>query len=259
MPETVGPQYLEIYNREIPRIIPKCDSIITVSEYSKKDISKTLGFPEDRIYVTHLAAEDIYFPRNREASRNYIKAQYGIDDDFIVYVGGFSPRKNIKGLIEAFSIVEPKLKKNTKLLILGKKGRSYYDYRDLAYSLNLKEDVIFPGYVAVQDLPIFYNAALMLCYPSFYEGFGLPPLEAMACGTPVISSNVTSMPEVLGDDAIYINPFNIDEMAEKILMLLEDNGLRTKIIFDGLKRSSMYSWRKTAAETIQVLLKTVKR
>jgi glycosyltransferase involved in cell wall biosynthesis len=259
MPETVGPQYLEIYNKEIPRIIPQCDSIITVSEYSKNDIAKTLGFPEDKIYVTPLAAEEIYYPRSKKISRQYIKEVYGIEGEFIVYVGGFSPRKNIKGLIEAFCMLKPKLKDDIKLLVLGKKGRSYYDYRDLAYKLGLKDHVLFPGYVPVEDLPIFYNAALMLCYPSFYEGFGLPPLEAMACGTPVIASNVTSIPEVLGDDVIYADPYDITEMSEKMLMLIEDENLRTKMIFKGLKRSSMYSWRKTAAETIQALIDTVKK
>lgn len=256
MPETVGPQYLDIYNREIPWITKNCDSIITVSSYSKKDIADTLGFPEEKIFVTHLAAEEIYYPRNKVECKNFINKEYGIKDDFILYVGGFSPRKNIKGLIQAFGRIKEKLKNNCKLVILGKKGRSYYDYRDLAYNLGLKEDVVFTGYVPVEQLPIFYNAAAIFCYPSFYEGFGLPPLEAMACGTPTISSNVTSMPEILGDDVIYIEPEDVEAMSEKILQLLGDKKLRVEMSFKGLRRSAMYSWKKTAIETIQVLSKT---
>jgi glycosyltransferase involved in cell wall biosynthesis len=255
LPETVGPQYLSIYTKEVPEIIPLCDGIITVSEFSKRDIVNTLNFPEDKIFVTHLGAEDIYFPQNKYKCKEFVKSKYGIEDNFILYVGGFSPRKNIKGLIQAFSLIKSKLTEPYKLVILGKKGRSYYDYRDLAYSLGLKEDVIFTGYVPVEELPIFYNAATIFCYPSFYEGFGLPPLEAMACGTPTVAANTTSIPEILGDDALYIDPYNIDDIAEKLLMLTEDEKLRTAMSFKGLKRSTMYSWKKTAIQTIEALTK----
>lgn len=257
LPETVGPQYLDIYTREIPEIIPICDSIITVSEYSKKDIAEALNFPLEKIYVTHLAAEDIYYPRNKKLCKDLIKSKYDIDNKFILYVGGFSPRKNIKGLIEAFSLIKPKLKEKYSLVILGKKGRSYYDYRDLAYKLNLKDDVIFPGYIPVDELPIFYNAADIFCYPSLYEGFGLPPLEAMACGTPTIASNVTSIPEVLGDDALYINPFDVKDISSKLSLLIEDPDFKNTLSFKGLKRSTMFSWKKTAIETIEAYCKTI--
>lgn len=253
MPETVGPQYLDIYQREIPEIVPACDGIITVSNYSKQDIVKTLNYPEEKVFVTHLAAEDIYFPRNKQECREFVRKNYGINEKFILYVGGFSPRKNIRGLIQAFSLIKDKLKGEYKLVILGKKGRSYYDYRDLTYSLNLKEEVVFPGYVPVEELPLFYNAADIFCYPSFYEGFGLPPLEAMACGTPTIAANTTSIPEILGEDSLYINPWDVDDMSSKLLNLIEDRNLHEKMIFKGLKRSSMYSWKKAAVETIQVL------
>lgn len=255
MPETVGLQYLSIYTREIPQIIEKADAIITVSNFSKEDIAKSLGYPKDKIFVTHLAAEDIYYPRNKNYCKNYIKDNYAIEDDFILYVGGFSPRKNITGLIQAFSLIKPKLSKPLKLVILGKKGRSYYDYRDIAYNLGLKEDVIFTGYVPLNELPLFYNAADIFAYPSFYEGFGLPPLEAMACGTPVVTSSVTSIPEVLGEDALYINPKDIYDIGNKLLLLHEDRELHLEMTLRGLKRSSMYSWKKTAIETIQVLTK----
>ncbi|CCJ33162.1 glycosyltransferase family 4 protein [Caloramator australicus] len=257
MPETVGPQYLKIYLQEIPKIVPLCDGIITVSEYSKMDIHKTLGYPLDKIYVTYLAAEDIYKPINKEYCRKIIKEKYCLEGDFILYVGGFSPRKNIKGLIQAFSLIKNKIK-GFKLLILGKKGRSYYDYRDLALSLGLKNECLFPGFIPVEDLPLFYNASYMLIYPSFYEGFGLPPLEAMACGTPVIASNTTSIPEVLKEDALYVNPQNPYEIAENILRLIEDKKLYEDLKLKGLLRSSSYSWKKTAVETLTVFSKLSK-
>ncbi|KRQ87785.1 D-inositol 3-phosphate glycosyltransferase [Caloramator mitchellensis] len=257
MPETVGPQYLKIYLEEIPKILPLCDGIITVSEYSKMDIAKTLNYPEEKIFVTYLAAEDIYFPLNKKYCKEFIRKKYCIDEDFILYVGGFSPRKNIKGLIKAYSLIKNKIG-NIKLVILGKKGRSYFDYRDLALSLGLKNDVVFPGFIEVEELPIFYNAAKMLVYPSFYEGFGLPPLEAMACGTPVVASNATSIPEVLKSGALYINPYDEYSIAEKMLMLVEDDALYNEMALKGLFQSSFYCWKRTAVETLSAYNKLSK-
>lgn len=258
LPETVGPQYLKIYTKEIPNIIKRCDGIITVSEYSKQDIIKELNFPEDKVFVTHLAAEDIYFPRNKNACKEFVKNTYFIEDEFILYVGGFSPRKNISGLIEAFSKAKSKLPNNIKLVILGKKGRSYYTYRDLAISLGVKNDVIFPGYVPVEDLPIFYNAATIFCYPSYYEGFGLPPLEAMACGTPVITSNVTSMPEILSDAVSYVSPDNTDQISDKLIEIANNKQLQEFYYFKGLHKSNQFSWKNTAIETIDIIKKLTK-
>jgi glycosyltransferase involved in cell wall biosynthesis len=259
MPETVGPQYLKIYTEQIPRIIENCDAIITVSNYSKEDIAEAFNFPKEKIFVTHLAAEDIYYPRNKFECKEFIKKHYGIEDNFILYVGGFSPRKNIKGLIEAFSRINPKLKDKYKLVILGKKGRSYYDYRDLVHALNLKDDVIFTGYVPVEELPIFYNAAYVFCYPSFYEGFGLPPIEAMACGTPTIASQLTSIPEILDKAALYIDPYSIEDLSEKLLNILLDEKLHYNMYFRSLKQSNLYSWKKTAIETIEIMQKILEK
>lgn len=253
MPETVGPQYLNLFTKEIPSILENCDSIITVSNFSKMDIHREFSYPLDKIHVTHLAAEDIYYPMDKTYCLNHIKNNYGIEKDFLLYVGGFSPRKNILGLIEAYSLLPLEIRENLNLIILGKKGRSYYTYRDRAYELGLKGQVIFPGYVPISELPMFYNACKIFCYPSFYEGFGLPPLEAMACGAPVISSSLTSMPEILEDAAIYIDPYNTQDIHDKILNLIEDDPLRSTISFKGLLHSSKYSWKKTALETIKSL------
>ncbi|KMT22829.1 glycosyltransferase family 4 protein [Clostridium cylindrosporum] len=253
MPETVGPQYLNLFTKEVPNILDNCDSIITVSNFSKMDIHKEFSYPLDKIHVTHLAAEDIYFPRSKELCMDYIKTHYGIENDFILYVGGFSPRKNILGLIEAYSCLPNETREKLSLVILGKKGRSYYTYRDRAYELGVKGQVIFPGYVPVNELPLFYNACKIFCYPSFYEGFGLPPLEAMACGAPVISSSLTSMPEILEDAAVYIDPYNPKDIYEKLLKLIEDDKFRDEISFKGLLHSAKYNWKKTALETINSL------
>ncbi|MCM0649704.1 glycosyltransferase family 4 protein [Clostridium swellfunianum] len=250
MPETVGENYLRIFNEEMPHIVSKCDGIITVSEFSKQDIAKAFNFPKEKIFVTHLAAESIYRPLDKKECSNLIKSHYGIDGDYILYVGGFSPRKNIIGLIEAFSKLITKYNKDIKLVIAGKQGKSYPIYKKKAEDLGVEDSVLFPGFIAVEHLPHLYNASKFLVYPSFYEGFGLPPVEAMACGTPVITSNVTSIPEVLGDSAIFMNPNDVDGLCRSMYDVLSSEELSESLIMKGLVRSSELSWDNTAKETL---------
>ncbi|GIM29645.1 glycosyl transferase [Clostridium polyendosporum] len=250
MPETVSNRYLKIFNEDIPKIIEKCNGIITVSEFSKNDIAKEFNFPKEKIFVTHLAAEDIYRPLNKIECKNLINKKYGVCSDFILYVGGFSPRKNILGLIEAFSILLKHYKKDIKLIITGKHGISYEKYKKRAEDLKILSHVIFPGFIPLEDMPLFYNASKVFVYPSFYEGFGLPPLEAMACGTPVIASSETSVPEVVGDAALHVNPNNILKIYELMLSILEDRALSLSLINKGLIHSSKFNWKKTAYDTV---------
>lgn len=252
MPETVSKSYLKIFKENIPSIIERCDGIVTVSDYSKKDIVETLNFPEEKIFVTYLANEDIYMPIDKILSRYIIKKNYSITDKYILYVGGFSPRKNILGLIEAFSILMEKYHENIKLVIAGRKGSSYETYKIRAEELNIDDKVLFPGFIALDDLPYLYNASELFIYPSFYEGFGLPPIEAMACGVPVIASDTTSIPEIAGDSARLIDPCNTSDMAEAMLNVLQDEKLRNELIEKGLKRSRQLSWKNTAKQMLNV-------
>ncbi|MGG7176953.1 glycosyltransferase family 4 protein [Clostridium paraputrificum] len=258
MPETVSDRYLKIFNNELPSMLKDCEGIITVSEFSKQDIAREFNFPKDKIYVTHLAAEDIYRPMSKCMCKHIIKDKYGIEDDYVLYVGGFSPRKNIIGLIEAFSLIQPYNRKNVKLVITGKKGLSYNKYKQRAEDLNIAEDVIFTDFIPLEDLPLFYNGAEVLAYPSFYEGFGLPPLEAMACGTPVIASNVTSLPEVCYDSALLINPYNIEDLSYAIEKVLNDSLLMLTMVKKGLMRSINFSWNNTALRTIDAYNSMIK-
>lgn len=250
MPETTSDRLRKIFNNELPKIINSCEGIITVSEFSKQDISKEYNFPKDKIFVTHLAAEDIYKPLSKCKCKKIIESKYGIQENFILYVGGFSPRKNILGIINAFSAIDKKFKSNIKLVITGKKGISYDKYKSRVDELNLTNSVIFTDFIPLNDLPVFYNASELLVYPSFYEGFGLPPLEAMACGTPVIVSNLTSLPEVCYDAALMVDPYNIDELSYTMERVLSDSLLKLTMIQKGLIRSSHYSWEITANKTI---------
>ncbi|GAA0177805.1 glycosyltransferase family 1 protein [Clostridium sediminicola] len=251
MPETVSDCYMNIYRKEMPRILEKTNGIITVSQFSKNDIIKEFNFPKEKIFVTHLANEHIYKRLDTKKCKSILKNEYSILGNYILYVGGFSPRKNILGLINAYSMYIAQCpNSNTKLLIVGHKGKSYSIYKQRVEKLHLSDKVIFTGYIPVKHMPIFYNAAKVLVYPSFYEGFGLPPLEAMSCGIPIVSSNVTSIPEIIGDAAHYINPYNTDELFLAIKEVLNNNELRNKLVKRGFEKCKEYTWKKTAQKTL---------
>lgn len=258
MPETVSERYLKIFNEELPKIIPLCDGIITVSNYSKDDISKAFNFPKEKIYVTYLASEDIYKPLDKIFSKRLIKTKYLIEDNYILYIGGFSPRKNIIGLIEAFSLLPKNLLESRKLVIAGNKGLSYELYKKRAEALHIADKVIFPGFISMEDLPYLYNAAELFIYPSFYEGFGLPPLEAMACGVPVITANTTSIPEVCEDACVFIDPHNVYALRDSITAGINDLDLRKSLIQKGFLKVDSYSWDTTAINTIEAYKKVIK-
>lgn len=255
MPETCSERYLKIFNELMPSLVKLCDGIITVSNYSKDDISSAFNYPKEKIFVTHLASEEMYKPIDKWLSKNLIKKFYGINDDYILYVGGFSPRKNIIGLIQAFSKLLTTYNPDIKLVIAGSKGLSYSKYYDECIRLKVEKNVIFPGFIETHHLPYLYNASELFIYPSFYEGFGLPPLEAMACGIPVICSNVTSIPEVVGDAAYLINPSNVDDLYNAMLEVLTNKPLREKLILKSIVRNASFTWRETARNTLKAYSK----
>ncbi|GAA0121241.1 MULTISPECIES: glycosyltransferase family 1 protein [Clostridium] len=251
MPETVGDRYLEIFSTKMKSIIENSDGIITVSEFSKEDIAKDFNYPKEKIFVTYLASEDIYKPIDKIISASMIKKQYSLPSDYILYVGGFSPRKNILGLIKAYSKLPNNIKERHKLVIAGNKGKSYPIYKKCAEDYNVDNNVIFPGFISMEYMPYLYNAASLFVYPSFYEGFGLPPIEAMACGIPVIAANATSIPEILEDAAILFNPNDIDELQDKLYELLMNENIRQNIIHKGFIKNNSLSWEKTALDTLK--------
>lgn len=253
LPNTVSANYLHIFNEELPNIIDLCDGIITVSNFSRDDISKTFNFPKSKIYVTYLAAEHIYRPLNKIESSKIIEKAFGIAGNFILYVGGFSPRKNIVGLIYAFKRLLKSSKQDIKLVIAGKKGPSFEKYKAVTEKLHIEDKVIYPGFIPLFYMPYLYNSASLFTYLSLYEGFGLPPLEAMASGVPVIASNLTSIPEILGlNSAILVNPYSEEEIFNALYRGLYDNDLRKQLIKNGLSLSQNFTWDKTAKDTIKI-------
>jgi glycosyltransferase involved in cell wall biosynthesis len=176
--------------------------------------------------------------------------KYQIKRDFILYVGTLEPRKNLKGIIQAYNY--SRAKDDFLLVLAGGKGWKYKHIFRLVNQLKLQDRVVFCGYMPDSDLPALYNSASVFVYPSFYEGFGLPPLEAMACGTPVIVSDTTSLPEVTGDAGIYVDPFDIEQISVSIDTVLSDVKLCRTLRERGLMRAKLFSWEKTARETIKL-------
>ena len=251
LPETVGRGYLERFLRDMPLIINNSKAILTVSEYSKKDILKFFpSIDKNKIFVTPLAANSSYKPIDKNLCTEFIKNIYNIDFPFILYIGGFSTRKNVKELIIAFNKIHKSLKKDYKLVLCGSIRDEGIKLQNLCKELFIDNKVIFTGFVPDEDLPIFYNSADLFIYPSLYEGFGLPPLEAMSCSTPVITSNLTSIPEVTGDCAVLINPFNKDELAEALINLLNCPDLLKEYGEKGYKKSLDFTWKNTATLTL---------
>jgi len=229
----------------------------TISNSSKDDIIKEYKVSEKKIVVTYPGIkESISFEPNIYGM-NTLKAKYNVSDKFILFVGTLQPRKNIIRLIEAFSTVENK--PDLQLVVIGKKGWLYEEILAAPKQFGVEDRVKFLHNVSDEDLNIFYKYAICDVLPSLYEGFGLPVLEAMKQGCPVITSKISSLPEAGGDAALYVDPENVEDIAKKITKLLDDEKLRKELIEKGKKQVAKFSWEKTAKETLEVLEQIAKK
>ena len=248
-PETHVRSFALGWNLTLKLIKNRVDFVVADSESTKNDCINYLGIPDEKVKVVHLAADTRYRPlKNKDEIRIELEDKYGLKIPFILSVGTLEKRKNISTLFKAFY----KLKNNQiehKLVITGGKGWKYQEIFNTLDKLDLRNDVIFTGYVPDDDLVKLYNVADMFVYPSLYEGFGLPPLEAMACGCPVITSNTSSLPEVVGDAGIMVDPEDDNGLYLEMNELIIDQDLKNTLKKKSLQRAQMFSWRKTARET----------
>jgi len=231
--------------------LSRADRIIAISEHTKNDLIQHLGIPREKIKVIPLAAGNNFIPREKEMTRK----QLGLPPDkkILLHVGTKDRRKNVASVLKVFFEVQ----KRRKDLILVRVGSERKENFELAERLGLMDKIVFTGFVSLEKFPLYYNAADLLIFPSLYEGFGLPLLEAMSSGCPVIASNSTSLPEVIGEAGILLDPFDFQGMAEKIVELLEDTKLKEELIRKGLDRARSFAWEKVAKETWQVYQEVV--
>jgi len=228
--------------------------IITVSEYSRRDIMETYGIAPERISVTLESAPASFAPVTDEKELARVRDLYGIEGDYVLSVGSIQPRKNLARLIAAYSTLrrarpEGKL---PQLVLVGKCAWLYDETLRTIKELEVSNSVILTGYVPKDHLPALYSGALFFVYPSYFEGFGLPPLEAMKCGAAVIVGNKTSLPEVVGDAALLVDPFDVNDIARAMEKLMGDASFRSHLRAKGLERAKFFDWRETARRTLAV-------
>ena len=228
------------------------DHIIAVSESTKRDLIRLLGVPEDRVSVIYEAAHPLFSPVTNTDALDRTRARYQLTSPFMLFVGTLEPRKNLPTLLRAFRGLRDKYKSPASLVIVGNRGWLADEVDRTIAELNLGDAVRFLGGIPNDELVYLYNAATAFVFPSFYEGFGLPPLEAMACGTPVITSNVSSLPEVVGDAAMLITPEDVDALTVAMARVLSDEKIQREMRDKGLKRAQAFSWERAASETLAV-------
>lgn len=232
------------------------DIIITVSENTRRDAISIFNFDPNKVIAIYEGIEDFFKPEKDGKVIERIKNKYKIEGDYTFYIGGFGKHKNVSTFIEAFSVISKEYK-NLKLVLGGRTStddtsgqNAYPQLVKLIEKLKLSERVLFTGFIENEDLPVIYSGAKLFVYPSLYEGFGFPPLEAMACGTPVISSNAGSLSEVIDDGGILFDPLDLNALTQNILKLLKSEKERESFSEKGIARAKQFSWEDTARKTL---------
>jgi glycosyltransferase involved in cell wall biosynthesis len=237
--------------RQVRAAAQRAAHVVTLSEYSAGDMAEKYGISREKITVTHLAADARFQPRDRAAAQKQIAEKYGIAAPFVLYVGRVQARKNLPRLVEAFAQVRAR-SPELRLVIVGKRDWQAEQLLARVQGLGLQSAVTLTGYVAAEDLPPFYNAAEVFVFPSFFEGFGLPVLEAMASGTPTITSQGSSLEEVAGDAALLTDPHSTKALADALSRVLCDPELRRSLADRGLQRSREFQHQELARKLLRV-------
>ncbi len=233
------------------RALNRADHIFAVSQASKRDLARFFHIPESKITVVYDAVDERFLNEPLPADADRILERHAVNSPYVLYAGNIRPQKNLPRLIEAFAVAKAELRGNPafdqlKLLVIGEALNRHADLRRAVVRARVREDVRFLGFVPGPVLRVFYSRALAFLFPSLYEGFGLPPLEAMAHGTPVLTSNVSSLPEVFQEAALLVNPENVFDIARGIRQILTDDSLRQTLRGRGYERARMYSWESAA-------------
>ncbi|MFB0536593.1 MAG: glycosyltransferase family 4 protein [Anaerolineae bacterium] len=263
LPAYRGSILVRLYTLLVAVAARKANIVLTDSEASKWDIVHLLDIPAERVRVIYLAVENIYQPVLDEHRLTETRRKYGLPESYLLYLGGFDQRKNVPTLLKVFAqlakdsrsflVVAGRLPEyGLDLAIQAKRSDFFPDPRPIVQELGIGERVVFTGWVPEEDKPALYSGARALVFPSLYEGFGLPPLEALACGTPVIASNRGSLPEIVGDGGLLLEPDDVEGLAAAMEKLLADDDLWTDLRQKGLAHAARFSWEKTARETLAV-------
>ncbi|MDP3947805.1 MAG: glycosyltransferase family 1 protein [bacterium] len=235
----------------------EADRIVAVSEFTKSDLINLLGIPEERIRVVYSGVSDIFQPQKEEAVAEF-RARHGLARPFLLYLGTIEPRKNLRAVIRAFNLLkEERAFADLELVLAGPRGWLYAEILGEAHDSPFKGNIRFFGQVRSEERPLLYAAAALFIYPSFFEGFGFPPLEAQACGTPAVVSNRTSLPEIFGDSVALVDPWRIEEIADAAHRLLADESARRATMEAGLKNAARFRWPRAAEKMRKIFAELV--
>jgi glycosyltransferase involved in cell wall biosynthesis len=249
-PENFSRGFSAWYKFLLPRLMRRVSRVLTVSEYSRKRVIELAHIEPERVFAVHNGVEARFQPRSKPEVEQ-VKKNLGLPSPhYVLSLSSLEPRKNLHRLLQAWAQVYPELPEEVWLVIAGGKGRSLV-FREVSFD-PLPPRVYLTGRVQDQDLPALYTGALAFIYPSVYEGFGLPPLEAMATGTPIITGNLTSLPEVVADAGLMVDPYNVEAIAEALKRLIDEEALRMELGKKGLERAALFTWERTADLTGQV-------
>lgn len=253
-PSFIKRSHLFFYKRYTPKFLQKASAIATVSEFSKQDILSYYKTDAHKIDVVYSAAKDIFHPVN-ENEKEATKQKYTGGENYFVYAGAIHPRKNLLNLLKAFSIFKKRQKSNWKLVLAGRLAWKYDQFIKSFKTYKYRDDVVLTGYVEENELVNIIGSAYTLIYPSVWEGFGVPVLEAMKSFVPVITSSGSAMQEIAADGALYADPDDHNDIADKMMMLYKDESLRSQLIEKGKRIVQQYSWDKTAGLLWQTIMK----
>ena len=237
------------FRKYFDQSLSKSNGILTATQFVKNQMIEHLKIPADKIYVTPICCNEIFYKPPSDQEQLDIKP---LPKNYILFVGSIEPRKNVLSLLKAFQHLPSNYKKESTILFCGPKGWKNKEVFEFIAQNKMEPIVQFRHYVSNEELQILYNKALALVYPSFYEGFGLPPLEAMSSGCPVLASNIPTHKEICGDGVLYADPFSWEDIADKLKKIFDDSALRKNLIERGKKRAHDFSWEKTAKSTLDV-------
>ena len=254
LPETFKRRSWMQLRLTVRRTVRRAAHVIVPSESTRRDIIGTYAVRPERVSVIPLAAAPRFRPVEDKGELERVLARYGIRGEYVLAVGSIQPRKNLSRLVAAYSDLRRKRPRSNlpQLVLVGRQAWLYGETLRAIEDEGVRDSTILTGYVSEPDLPALYSGALCFAYPSYFEGFGLPPLEAMRCGTPVITGNLTSLPEVVGDAGLLVDPFDTGALASALARLLDDAHLRAELRARSLARARLFDWRETARRTLEV-------
>ncbi len=250
VPQYVDRKNVDFLKKFVPSSVAQADHVVVNSEFTKDDLISTYRVPVDKVTVVYPGVDpQVFYPQN-EKDKIAVKRKYGIKKPFLLYLGTLEPRKNVPAVVRAYAALSNR--KDFNLVLAGKKGWLYEEIFHTVEDLGLQKDVIFTDYVPDEDRPRLLSAAEVFVYPSFFEGFGMPVVEAQACGVPVVTSANTSLPEVVGDTALLVDPGKVEEVQTAVGRILSSSKLEDNLSKAGLENSRRFRWRESAQKVIEI-------